>query len=241
MINRILRPLVLGAMLAAIVCLFLPIAAFAQAAPPALTPDAAAVLTWAGLGRYTAGIASLIALVGFIVAHLVPWLPVPAATSPAWWTALYAGLNWIAGNYGKALNASAPAPASVSTAPMKPAIALLLAAGLGMSLAACTPAQNAQVQTALASPAGQLFCAIQVGGGGTIVVGLINAEATAAVPGAAPVAILATGAAKAQVDADCAAAGKSAGGTGLAVSPPANPAVVPQVAVVPPATPAPVS
>lgn len=82
----------------------------------------------------------------------------------------------------------------------------------------------------LASQPGQLFCAVQTAGGGALVVGLIDAEATSAAPAAAPVAILATGLAKAQVDADCA---KAAPGGGVAVSPPANPTAVPQVAVVP--------
>lgn len=98
-----------------------------------------------------------------------------------------------------------------------------------LALGACS---TAQVQTALSSPAGQLFCAVQTAGGGTVVVGLVDAEASALAPSAAPIAIIATGAAKTTVDADCASAGKSAGGTGIAVSPPANPAAAPQIAVV---------
>ena len=99
----------------------------------------------------------------------------------------------------------------------------ILALATIAALAACS---SAQVQTALSSPAGQLFCGIQTAGGGAVVVGLIDAEATAAAGAAAPVAVIATGVAKAKVDADCAAAG------GIAVSPPANPAAAPQVAVV---------
>jgi hypothetical protein len=99
---------------------------------------------------------------------------------------------------------------------MKPALLAMLA------LAGCTAAQ---LQSAAKSPAGQLFCAIQTAGGGAIVVGLINAEASAVVPAAAPVAILATNVSKAFVDSACAAAG------GIAVSPPVNPAAAPQVAV----------
>ena len=85
---------------------------------------------------------------------------------------------------------------------------------------------HAQVETALATPQGQLFCAVQVNGGGAVVVALIDAEASAATPSAAPIAVIATGLAKAVVDADCAAAG------GIAVSPPANPAAAPKLAVV---------
>ncbi len=90
------------------------------------------------------------------------------------------------------------------------------------ALAGCT---SAQLQTAASTPAGQLFCAVQTAGGGSIVVGLIDAEASSLAPAAAPVAILATNATKILVDRACAAAG------GIAVSPPANPASAPQVAV----------
>ena len=90
---------------------------------------------------------------------------------------------------------------------------------------------QAQVNTALATPQGQLFCAVQTGGGGAVVVALVDASASAVAPAAAPVAVIATGATKAVVDADCAAAG------GIAVSPPANPAAAPKLAVVVTATP----
>ncbi len=91
-----------------------------------------------------------------------------------------------------------------------------------LALAGCTAAQ---VQSAVTSEPGQLFCAVQAAGGGAIVVGLVDAEATALAPAAAPVAILATNASKAFVDSACAAAG------GIAVSPPSNPSVAPQLAV----------
>lgn len=95
-------------------------------------------------------------------------------------------------------------------------------------LASCGPNAQTKIDTALASPAGQLFCAVQTSGGGAVVVGLVNAEIVGAAPGAAPVAVLATGASKAFVDAACAKAG------GIAVSPPPVPAAAPVVAVVPP-------
>lgn len=101
--------------------------------------------------------------------------------------------------------------------------ALLPMLGL-LALPACS---SSDVTTALATPAGQLFCAVQTSGGGTVVVGLINAEVSGVAPGAAPAAIIATGAAEAAVNADCAAA------KGIPVSPPVNPATAPQVAVVP--------
>jgi hypothetical protein len=125
-------------------------------------------------------------------------------------------------------NDASPGLASAVATPVG-AILLLLAAGLGLS--ACA-AQEAQINTALQSMPGQLFCGIQTGGGGALVVGLVNAEVAAAAPGAAPIAVIATGATRAFVDQACARAG------GIPVSPPANPAAAPQVAVVVPPAPA---
>src|SRR5271170_7148265 len=103
---------------------------------------------------------------------------------------------------------------------MKNAIAGGFALGglMVLGLAACS---QSQLTSAATSPTGQLFCAIQTQGGGAIVAGMVQAEAGALAPGAAPLVILATGAAKATVDGICAAAG------GIAVSPPANPAAAP--------------
>lgn len=61
--------------------------------------------------------------------------------------------------------------------------AFLLAAG---STAGCTSAQ-------LSSPAGQIFCHIQTQGGGSLVVGLVDASATAASGTAAPIVTPAVG------------------------------------------------
>lgn len=132
--------------------------------------------------------------------------------------------------------AVAVAAASPATPPVVPALssinaanalgkvgAVLLMLGALVSLSAC-----ANVDQALSTPAGQLFCAVQVTGGGTIVAGLINAEVAGAAAAAAPLAIVATGATKAYVDAACLKAG------GVAVSPPPNPAAAPQIAVVAP-------
>lgn len=109
---------------------------------------------------------------------------------------------------------------------------LLMGFAVAALLAGCSNAQEASVTQAAATPIGQLFCAIQTGGGGAIVAGIVDAAAAAIPPpagaAAAPLAVIATGMAKAQVDAICAAAG------GIAVSPPANPATAPTVAVVVP-------
>jgi hypothetical protein len=75
-----------------------------------------------------------------------------------------------------------------------------------------------------------MFCAVQTSGGGAVVVGLINAAVAGAAATAEPLAVIATGASKQFVDAACAAA------KGIPVSPSANPATAPQVAIVPPVT-----
>jgi hypothetical protein len=130
----------------------------------------------------------------------------------------------------------APAPAGgVVAGPTTGAIAAMLGmlVLVGTSLAGCSTAQvaaeEAQINTALRSPVGQLFCTVQRNGGGEMVVALLNAEATALAPGAAPIAVLATGASKQVVDNACAQAG------GVAVSPPSNMIGVQQVPVTVPA------
>jgi hypothetical protein len=97
-------------------------------------------------------------------------------------------------------------------------------------LADCASSQSAAVSAAKTTP-GQLFCALQAEGG-VYVAGLIDAQATNLSPTGGQVAIIATGLAKARVDADCALAGAGVGGSGIAVSPPADPATAPQVAVI---------
>lgn len=110
---------------------------------------------------------------------------------------------------------------------------LILALSLG--LGACS---QPQATKALAMPPGQLFCAFQLAGGGQMVAGLLDAAASAAGPEAGVAAVIATGATKAQVDADCqAAAANVAGATGaVPVSPPTAAAAgtIAQVAVMPP-------
>ncbi len=114
------------------------------------------------------------------------------------------------------------------------AAAIVAALGVVALINGCTPAQE---QTALATPAGQLFCRIHQAGGGELTVALADASVMASNPGAAPLAIIATGATKLYVDAACAAAAP-AGGSAVPVPPPAGPVVVPIVAVTPPKAPA---
>lgn len=104
---------------------------------------------------------------------------------------------------------------------------------------ALTGCQAGSVTNALSSPVGQLFCSIQMAGGGSFVAALTAAAIGGAAPGAAPLAVIATNAGKASVDADCAKAVASVQGaiSAAPVSPPANPAGAAQVAIVAPASP----
>lgn len=91
-------------------------------------------------------------------------------------------------------------------------------------IVSCTQQQNDKVVAAMQTKPGQLFCAIQKFGGGTVVVALIDAAATSSLGAAAPLAVMATDRTKQQVDADCDQAAKNVGGvTGIPVSPPATP------------------
>jgi hypothetical protein len=109
---------------------------------------------------------------------------------------------------------------------------MALSIGLGAMTAACSPAAINQVGEAFESPKGQLFCKIQLDGGGTLVAGLVDAAATAAAPGASPLVVVATGQTKAFVDEACAKAALQVahGVTGVPVPPP----TVQQVLVTPP-------
>ena len=119
-------------------------------------------------------------------------------------------------------------------------IRTILALAAVVAVAACTPAQQQSAAKVAASPAGQLFCAFQMQGGGALVAGIVGTAATTAatvaVPGAgavaAPVIALATNASKADVDQTCADAAKLMPGAtaGVPVSPPANPSAAPVVA-----------
>ena len=105
-------------------------------------------------------------------------------------------------------------------------------------VASCT---QAQVDTILSSPAGHFFCAVQLAGGGSIVVAMVNAKAGALEPGAAPITGVTTTVAKNIVDANCAQVLPAVPGatTAIATNAPANltgvtQVVVPKVIVVAP-------
>lgn len=102
-----------------------------------------------------------------------------------------------------------------------------------VALLAIVGCSEQKMNAALATPPGKLFCAIQVGGGGAIIVGVVNAAVTSTVPGAGPVAVIVTGQAKATVDHWCAQAAQSVGAAAaIPVSPPASPDNAPNVAIV---------
>jgi hypothetical protein len=109
---------------------------------------------------------------------------------------------------------------------------IALSIGLAALTAACTTAQSDKLGQLVTSPTGQLFCQIQLNGGGTVITGVVDAAATAAAPGAGPLVVLATGQTKAFVDDVCAkAALQVAGGVGGV---PVPPPTVQQVQVTPP-------
>lgn len=109
---------------------------------------------------------------------------------------------------------------------------------LGLAVAGCasngslTPAAQQTVDKVLASQPGALFCALQLAGGGTIFTTVLDSAAAAALPGAAPLVVLAAGMVQSQVMDDCTAAAKATGAVaGVPVSPPASGTVVAPVAI----------
>lgn len=89
--------------------------------------------------------------------------------------------------------------------------------------------------TQLKSPPGQLFCAIATQGGGQIVAKVVEAQASTAGPTVGALAILATDMSQAFVQSSCQSAAAAVGGLGgVPVSPPADPASAPPVAIVRP-------
>ncbi len=136
-------------------------------------------------------------------------------------TALIAGLCVLAGSYAmraitkqptSGLVTVVPPAISADEAPIAKTLGVIVLLAAGLSLSACTTAQQAATSKAVAD--GQLFCA-KATGAGPLVVALANADG-------APVTV--TGAASADVAAACQVIGA------IPVSPPANPAAAPVVA-----------
>jgi hypothetical protein len=91
-------------------------------------------------------------------------------------------------------------------------------------LASCAPGSESRV--------GQVFCQLQLAGGGTAIVGLIDLEASALAPAETPVVVAASGLDKTMIDNLCACAGRRAGANAVAVAAPADPADTGQMGVV---------
>ena len=62
-------------------------------------PTLTLILTHLGLGHNAAAAASLIVGSAVLVAHILPWFPVPEPTAPAWWRFVYGVLTKATGNY----------------------------------------------------------------------------------------------------------------------------------------------
>lgn len=151
---------------------------------------------------------------------------------------LFAGAIGLVWPENKPLQADAQAFATdVGKVLVKTAAMIVLALVMIGVLVACGTSGPA-LQKAASTPPGQLFCSIQTSGGEAFLASLIDAEANVLIPSLAPIAVLATGATKAAVDADCAQAAQNVNGvSGNPVSPPASGTVPQQIAVVAPQSP----
>ena len=104
---------------------------------------------------------------------------------------------------------------------------MALSVSIGTMMAACTPNPQSPNPAPLSTQPGQLFCRIQLAGGGTVLAVLVDVAATAAAPGAGPLVVVATGQTKSFVDDACAKAAQQTPGavSGVPVSPPSAPTV----------------
>jgi membrane protein implicated in regulation of membrane protease activity len=73
---------------------------------PTQAASATSVLTALGLGKYAAGIVSLVTFGLAVAAQAMPFLPVPTVTSAAWYRVAYGLLARATGNYRN----NAPSP-----------------------------------------------------------------------------------------------------------------------------------
>ena len=108
---------------------------------------------------------------------------------------------------------------------MRNAIIRICAAGALLAMASCTTVSALNPFTPVTPPggtavpfsstAGQLFCAVQLAGGGQIAVALVDAEATAKLGPAAPLVAVAANLEKAKIDTLCTNAATAIGGTAI--------------------------
>ena len=73
-------------------------------------PSLTSALTWVGLGKYAAGVTSLVVAGKAALPEIMPWLNVPSAASAGWDKAVYGVLARLTGNYGKNAPVSVNAP-----------------------------------------------------------------------------------------------------------------------------------
>ena len=62
-------------------------------------PTLTLIFTHIGFGPNAAAIASVVVGVTMLVAHILPWFPVPESTAPTWWRYVYRVLTRATGNY----------------------------------------------------------------------------------------------------------------------------------------------
>lgn len=75
---------------------------------PTQTASLTSLLVSLGLGKYTAGIVSLVTLWFAVAPQLMAFLPVASMTSPAVYRVFYGLMAWTTGNH----HANAPVPAN---------------------------------------------------------------------------------------------------------------------------------
>ena len=81
-------------------------------------PSLTSALTWAGLGKYAAGVTSLVVAGKAALPEIMPWLNVPTGISSGWYKALYGVLARLTGNYGKNSPVPVIAPANYGGVPV---------------------------------------------------------------------------------------------------------------------------
>lgn len=187
---------------------------------------------------YIAALSALWAYTVAVCSLLATKLPAPSATTGRY-AQFYALVNFIALNFGHARNAVVPIPEATPTTFQSGDTAVMKKTLLGLALAvlalagALTACSQTQITAVAATAPGQLFCAFQLSGGGTMIAAMVDSAATATLSSAAPIAILATNQTKSFVDTACQQAALSIAGatSGVAVSPPSSSTTVATVAV----------
>ncbi len=58
----------------------------------------------------TASAVTIVSIVGFVLVHIMPLLPVPAQGATGWWAKVYPTLAFVVGSWGSQVTPRPPAP-----------------------------------------------------------------------------------------------------------------------------------